>query len=103
MGIEELSLGVNTTWVVLTAAMILLMEGGFELLGIQFIGLVALSTRGFLATWFGLKAIALLVPLRSTEEEEEVGLDISYHGIIAANQSHEFIEYYNQYEQTEQK
>ncbi|SIQ77109.1 Ammonium Transporter Family [Priestia flexa] len=77
--------------------------GGFELLGIQFIGLVALSARGFLATWFGLKAIALLIPLRSTEEEEEVGLDISYHGIMAANQSHEFIEYYNQYEQTEQK
>ncbi|MBN8251365.1 ammonium transporter [Priestia flexa] len=77
--------------------------GGFELLGIQFIGLVALSAWGFLATWFGLKAIALLVPLRSTEEEEEVGLDISYHGIMAANQSHEFIEYYNQYEQTEQK
>ncbi|AQX54934.1 hypothetical protein BC359_11870 [Priestia flexa] len=37
MGIEELSLGVNTTWVVLTAAMILLMEGGFALLEAGFV------------------------------------------------------------------
>ncbi|MGB8462319.1 MAG: ammonium transporter, partial [Priestia megaterium] len=37
MSVNELSLGINTTWVVLTAAMILLMEGGFALLEAGFV------------------------------------------------------------------
>ncbi|WP_138493594.1 ammonium transporter [Paenibacillus pinistramenti] len=66
--------------------------GGAHLLGVQALGLVTLAAWGFAVTWVGLKLIGKLVPVRSTEEEEEIGLDISYHGIMAADRSHEFID-----------
>jgi Amt family ammonium transporter len=65
--------------------------GGFHLLGIQILGLAILCIWGFLLTWFGLKFIKLWVPIRATSEEEELGLDISYHGIMATHTSPEFI------------
>jgi Amt family ammonium transporter len=65
--------------------------GGFHLLGIQVLGLVILCIWGFLLTWFGLKIIKCWVPIRATSEEEELGLDISYHGIMATHTSPEFI------------
>jgi Amt family ammonium transporter len=65
--------------------------GGLHLLGIQLLGLVILCTWGFLLTWFGLKVIKIWVPIRATAEEEELGLDISYHGIMATHTSPEFI------------
>jgi Amt family ammonium transporter len=65
--------------------------GGFHLLGIQVLGLTVLCIWGFLLTWFGLKAIKYWVPIRATSEEEELGLDISYHGIMAVHTSPEFI------------
>lgn len=76
--------------------------GGFHLLGIQLLGLVVLCTWGFLLTWIGLKIINKWVPIRSTDEEEEVGLDISYHGIMATHASPEFInveDYFNNQEE----
>lgn len=77
--------------------------GGWTLLGVQLLGLIALCAWGFVTTWIGLKVISLVVPLRSTEEEEEVGLDISYHGIMAAHQAPEFIEYENYYAEVKEK
>ncbi|MCA1054970.1 ammonium transporter [Rossellomorea aquimaris] len=77
--------------------------GNWELLGVQLVGLVVLCVWGFGLTWLGLSLIRLWIPVRSTEEEEEVGLDISYHGVLAAYQDHEFIHYENQYMETDDR
>ncbi|GGH84275.1 Amt family ammonium transporter [Pullulanibacillus pueri] len=69
----------------------LVTNGSWHLLGIQTLGLLILCVWGFGLTWFGLKLINLWIPVRSTAEEEEIGLDISYHGIIAAYQAHDFL------------
>ena len=69
----------------------LLTGGGWHLLGIQLLGLTVLCIWGFVFTWFALKLINKWVPIRSTDEEEEVGLDVSYHGIMAIHTSPEFI------------
>lgn len=69
----------------------LLTGGGWRLLGIQTLGLVVLCAWGFLLTWVGLKLINKWVRIRSTSEEEELGLDISYHGIIATHSMPEFL------------
>lgn len=71
--------------------------GHWHLLGVQLLGLVVLSVWGFVLTWGGLKLIQIIVPVRATEEEEEVGLDISYHGIMAAYQDHDFISFDDPY------
>ncbi|MDN4523070.1 ammonium transporter [Fictibacillus fluitans] len=71
--------------------------GSWHLLGVQLLGLLVLCTWGFVLTWLGLKLIQLWIPVRSTEEEEEVGLDISYHGMVAAFQEQEFIKYESNY------
>lgn len=71
--------------------------GGWHLLGVQVLGLIVLCIWGFAMTWLGLSLIRLWIPVRSTEEEEEMGLDISYHGVLAAYQEHEFINYQDHY------
>ncbi|MEW8986187.1 MAG: ammonium transporter, partial [Bacillus sp. (in: firmicutes)] len=71
--------------------------GGWHLLGVQLLGLIVLCIWGFTMTWLGLSLIRLWIPVRSTEEEEEMGLDISYHGVLAAYQEHEFINYQDHY------
>ncbi|MFC7395202.1 ammonium transporter [Scopulibacillus cellulosilyticus] len=71
--------------------------GGWHLLIIQILGLAILSLWGFALTWLGLKVIQLWIPVRATEEEEEVGLDISYHGMIAAYREHDFINHEDRY------
>ncbi|MBO4681577.1 MAG: ammonium transporter [Clostridiales bacterium] len=58
--------------------------GGFKLLGIQMIGLLA--TAGWTVvtitiTFFAIKAI---VGLRASEEEEITGLDVTEHGLVSA-------------------
>ncbi|MBB6446020.1 ammonium transporter [Bacillus benzoevorans] len=70
----------------------LLNGGGWGLLGIQVLGLLVLCVWGFCMTWFSIKLINRFVPVRATDEEEEVGLDISYHGIMATHTSPEFVE-----------
>jgi Amt family ammonium transporter len=67
-------------------------EGSWHLLMVQVIGLIALCAWGFSMTWISFKIINIWVPIRSTEDQEEVGLDISYHGIMATHSSTEFIE-----------
>ncbi len=71
--------------------------GGWHLLGVQVLGLIVLCIWGFAMTWLGLSLIRLWIPVRSTEEEEEMGLDISYHGVLAAYQEHDFINYQDHY------
>ncbi|MCK6257311.1 ammonium transporter [Fictibacillus sp. KIGAM418] len=75
----------------------LITTGNWHLLGVQLLGLLVLCIWGFVLTWMGLKLIQLWIPVRSTEEEEEVGLDISYHGMVAAFQEQEFIKYESNY------
>lgn len=75
--------------------------GGWHLLGVQIVGLAVLCTWGFLLTWVALKIINVRIPIRSTDEEQELGLDISYHGITATYTATEFIkveEYYRNYD-----
>jgi ammonium transporter, Amt family len=78
-------------------------SGNWELLGVQVLGLIVLCAWGFGVTWLGLSVIRLWIPVRSTEEEEEMGLDISYHGVMAAYQEHEFISYEDQYGEEDNK
>lgn len=75
----------------------LLTTGSWKLLGVQILGLIVLCIWGFALTWISLKLIQMWIPVRSTEEEEEIGLDISYHGILAAYQEHEFIKHEDHY------
>ncbi|MFJ9386621.1 ammonium transporter [Peribacillus sp. NPDC101481] len=76
--------------------------GGWHLLGVQTLGLVVLCIWGFTLTWFVFKIINVWLPIRSTEEEEELGLDISYHGIMATHTSPEFIKVEDYYKQDEE-
>ena len=75
--------------------------GGWHLLGVQTLGLVVLCIWGFSLTWLVFKVINVWLPIRSTEEEEELGLDISYHGIMATHTSPEFIKVEDYYKQEE--
>ncbi|HJV46848.1 MAG TPA: ammonium transporter [Bacillota bacterium] len=61
----------------------LLYGGGIKLLAIQALGLIVVCIWGYMMTWIGLKVISRFIPIRVTEEEEEIGLDISSHGIMA--------------------
>ena len=63
-----------------------------------------MCTWGFVLTWVALKIINIWIPVRSTDEEQELGLDISYHGITATHSDTEFIrvdEYYHHYDSEE--
>ncbi|WP_026573484.1 ammonium transporter [Bacillus sp. UNC438CL73TsuS30] len=70
----------------------LLEGGGWHLLWIQLLGLIILCGWGFLLTWAGLKLINKWVPIRASNDEEDLGLDISYHGIMATHTSPEFLQ-----------
>ncbi|MFD0828610.1 ammonium transporter [Neobacillus sp. M.A.Huq-85] len=70
----------------------LLEGGGWHLLWIQLLGLIILCGWGFLLTWAGLKLINKWVPIRASGDEEDLGLDISYHGIMATHTSPEFLQ-----------
>ncbi|MEW9667811.1 ammonium transporter [Ammoniphilus sp. 3BR4] len=59
--------------------------GGWGLLGVQALGLLVVCIWGYFATWFSFKWIDRFVPVRVSPEEEEIGLDVSYHGIMATN------------------
>ncbi|HET7579471.1 MAG TPA: ammonium transporter [Bacillales bacterium] len=90
--------GLSGMWGILAVGLFsseggLFYSGNWHLLGVQLLGLCVLCVWGFGLTWIGLKIIQLRIPVRATEDEEEVGLDISYHGMIAAYQEREFINY----------
>jgi len=66
--------------------------GGWQLLGIQALGLVIVSVWGFVLTWGALKLINRFIPVRVSRDEELVGLDVGIHGVPAYSQDHEFID-----------
>ncbi|WP_028551157.1 ammonium transporter [Paenibacillus sp. UNC451MF] len=66
--------------------------GGWNLLGVQALGLIIVSVWGFTLTWLSLKLINRLVPVRVSRDEELVGLDVGIHGVPAYSQDHDFIE-----------
>ncbi|TCT11688.1 ammonium transporter [Natranaerovirga pectinivora] len=55
--------------------------GGFELLGIQAIGVIAVAAWVFFAAFIVFKVVDKTIGLRVSEEEEIKGLDIEEHGI----------------------
>jgi Amt family ammonium transporter len=71
----------------------LLYGGGWELLGIQALGLVAVCVWGFVITWLVLKLIKLLIPVRVSRDEELIGLDVGIHGVPAYNHETGFIDW----------
>ncbi|MED3562454.1 ammonium transporter [Bacillus xiapuensis] len=77
----------------------LLTGGGWHLLVVQLLGLFILCAWGFLLTWGGLKLINKWVPIRASNDEEELGLDISYHGIMATHISPEFLQVENYFKE----
>lgn len=66
--------------------------GGFQLLGIQALGLITVIIWGFGLTWIAFKLINMLVPVRVSRDEELIGLDVGIHGVPAYSQEHDFIE-----------
>src|SRR5690606_38719981 len=54
--------------------------GDFELLRDQLIGTGAVIAYSFVVTYAILKAIDILVGVRVSDDEEELGLDLSQHG-----------------------
>jgi Amt family ammonium transporter len=63
-----------------TAASDGLMFGGFHLFVSHLIALAAVVSFSFLGSLLLLKITDLISPLRVSEEEERIGLDISQHG-----------------------
>src|SRR3954463_7999807 len=57
-----------------------LLFGNAAQLGDQALGALAAPVYAFVATFLLLKAIQLVAPLRATEREEALGLDVIYHG-----------------------
>ncbi|SEF98068.1 ammonium transporter [Lachnospira multipara] len=62
----------------------LFMGGGFELLGIQFIGMFATIAWATVSLFIAFKAIDATLGLRASEEEELTGLDVTEHGLTSA-------------------
>jgi Amt family ammonium transporter len=63
----------------------LLYGGGWHLLGVQALGLLVICMWGYGATYVSMRLISLFTPLRVSEDEEKIGLDISLHGIMATS------------------
>ena len=57
--------------------------GGAGLLGRQAVAVLAATTWSFCATWLLAKAVNRILPLRVTQEQEQVGLDQSLHAETA--------------------
>ncbi|WP_281885317.1 ammonium transporter [Paenibacillus sp. YYML68] len=66
--------------------------GGFQLLGVQALGLAVIIVWGFGTTWLAFKLIGRFIPTRVSRDEELVGLDVGIHGVPAYSQEHDFIE-----------
>ncbi len=65
--------------------------GGWNLLGVQLLGLIVVCTWGFALTWLALTLIKLIIPVRVSRDEELIGLDVGIHGVPAYSQEHDFI------------
>ncbi|MBP3962223.1 ammonium transporter [Paenibacillus lignilyticus] len=66
--------------------------GGWNLLGVQALGLVIVSFWGFALTWGVLLIIKKFMPVRVSKDEELIGLDVGIHGVPAYNQDHDFLD-----------
>ncbi|MBR3081270.1 MAG: ammonium transporter [Clostridiales bacterium] len=58
--------------------------GGFKLLGIQMIGMLATAAWTAVTITITFLAIKAIVGLRASEEEEITGLDVTEHGLVSA-------------------
>ncbi|HKN86106.1 MAG TPA: ammonia channel protein, partial [Nitrospiraceae bacterium] len=56
-----------------------LLFGGFQLLGAQIVAALAVAAFSMLGTWLILTGIDRAVGLRVSQQEEEIGLDLSQH------------------------
>lgn len=65
--------------------------GGATLLGVQALGLVLICIWGYGLTWLVLKLIGRAVPVRVSQDEELVGLDVGIHGVPAYSEDNDFI------------
>jgi Amt family ammonium transporter len=68
----------------------LLTTGSWELLGVQALGVFAVSAWGFGAAFITAQMIKATIGLRVTSAEEEEGLDMAMHGIPAYNELERF-------------
>ncbi|WP_029192148.1 ammonium transporter [Paenibacillus harenae] len=66
--------------------------GGWNLLGVQALGLVIVSLWGFTLTWGVLWLVRKIMPVRVSKDEELVGLDVGIHGVPAYSQEHDFLD-----------
>lgn len=57
-----------------------LIFGEVRLFAVQFLALVCVSVFAFFGSWLLLKITDLISPLRVSEEDERIGLDMSQHG-----------------------
>ncbi|MBO1512572.1 ammonium transporter [Metabacillus bambusae] len=64
--------------------------GQVSLLGVQLLGAAVVAVWGLIGGAVIAKVAEVTVGLRATEEEEEEGLDMSYHGIPAYNELERF-------------
>lgn len=56
------------------------LEGNWQLLAVQLLAVLAAAAFSASGTWLILKGISLLMPLRASDKEERIGLDLSAHG-----------------------
>ena len=77
--------GIFSTKSVNAAAADGLIYGNFELFKVQLIGVAAVIIYSAFMTFVILKVMSLFMTLRTTKEEESVGLDVSLHGEKAYN------------------
>jgi len=59
--------------------------GGLALLGRQFVGVAATAAFSLIASLVILLLVRVFIPLRVTDEDETVGLDLSQHGEMGYN------------------
>jgi Amt family ammonium transporter len=61
----------------------LLLGGGLDQLGRQAVGVLAATAFAFVASWLIAKAVDQVIPWRVSEQDEQVGLDMSSHSETA--------------------
>jgi Amt family ammonium transporter len=66
--------------------------GGWQLLGVQALGLACVAVWGFVLTWGFLKLLNPFVNIRVSRDEELIGLDVGIHGVPAYSEEHDFID-----------
>ncbi|MFF2480701.1 ammonium transporter [Paenibacillus sp. NPDC058071] len=66
--------------------------GGWNLLGVQALGLLTVAVWGFFVTLAVLWLIRRVMPVRVSKDEELVGLDVGIHGVPAYSSDTDFID-----------